>query len=356
MKQNFQIGSLSTCNQGSTLCIVPYLSQNGLTFLNLTTKEHNLFPTRTSRHSSVAIDNDAVFAVDKAGVTKYNRNGDVICQFAEHLSSISDICIGPDGMVYIGAYIRRFHGVLVYYPAGQLSHELTRSVHPSSMAFDPDGYLHVCDIKRNFVKVYNINGKFVFTYGKDLLTNPTSICIHPDGFAVVLECVSLAVFRNKQYLYSIDVSKSGISDIAITYDGALWIASSNELIQLPSLAIYQPPPPLSLLCQSTILLHMAELPVSLLPPKYSKQLQEWSQAVDINISLDPTLLASFVDSQTCEQHRNETISVQNRLQLKPGINEPGIRIILEKKLGVSCKDCLILKEQEDKLHYELSIK
>ena len=268
----------------------------------------------------------------------------MICQFAQDLHNISDICISTDNTVYVASQnsVTRFSGITTYDINGMSPQVFVKDIHVSGMYFDTEKHLlHVCDIKNSCIKVYSKTSDLpLLTYGANKLSNPSKVAVHPDGYSVVLESVSLFVFLHGRYLYSIDVSETGISDISITSDGALWIliGKTNRLVRTSSVVFHKPPPPLSLLCESTILIHMNELPVSSLPPKYIKLLKEWCQVVDIFVANNSSFpqVSAKCSSPVDLVADNNNGSVQT-VVIKKDSSDCGIRLMLEKKLNKPIK-------------------
>ena len=197
---------------------------------------------------------------------------------------------GPDGLIYMSCCDSS--AIYVYNSRGRQQHisQINFFDLPLGFAFDSDDNLHVCFSVK--IKVFNIHGHMLREYALNTVSNPRCLAIHPSGFKfVLLENDSIAVYDNEyQHLYSICVKYRKILDIAVTPDGIVWICyvslsveRRKELIRLPFSIAFRPPPPLSLLCQSTILLHLAELPASLLPPRYAKRLESWSKLVDVEV-------------------------------------------------------------------------
>ena len=310
---------LTVSNDGNTLCLASHYVTDGLTLMDTSCNETCFIPIHYSLQTkTLGLMNDSVYIAEKDRVCRYALNGDLINMFGTLNSQISCLCVGPNRMVYIGKYNRlaNFHGVIVYHHNGEFSKVLSRQVYPVDMAFDSEGNIHICDNRYNKIKVLNTNGKLLQVYGLGHLNNPTRVAVHPDGFCVVLECVSLAVFsKTGQYIYSIDIDQHGIIDFAITGDGALWIIDNYfHVIKQKQTIFYDPPLPLSLLCQSVILVHLAELPVSLLPSRYMSMLTEWSEVVEVEIKPQQTVL---------------------KMKVPTSLDGQGLVLLLEERLGYS---------------------
>ena len=277
-----------------------------------------------SQLSKICISNAHLYVAEKGQVFKINFNGELISRFGTLDSIISCLAAGPDDLLYVGNYNRlaNFQGVLVYKSNGNFSHVLCRNIHPVDMAFDKQGgTVHICDNRSNSIKVYSNGGKLKLMYGQQHLKNPMRVAIHPNYFYIVLESVSLVVFNEEgSYLYEIDLDHNGIYDFTITNNGTLWLVDNffNLVKQQPN-AFFTPPPSLKLLCQSTILLNMADLPTALLPSRYLPAIKNWSQIVDFELTGD-----------------NKQVSKSGKLQIPPELlNCQALALILEEKLGVS---------------------
>jgi hypothetical protein len=199
------------------------------------------------------------------------------------------------------------------------------------MAYDPaNSHVHVADTKNNIITVYDSSSHAqMYRYGNGVVANPIKICIHPYQCSIVLDSVSLHVFdiTNGRYMYSIEVSDKGFTDVCVTSDGTIWglVGKSNRVIRLSSEMIYAPPPSLQLLCQSAILVYLDELPAHLLPPKYAKILQAWSRHVT----------TTRKDSRT---RGNGNEDSEHKLMVREDTNACGIRLLLERKLNEPIND------------------
>ena len=72
-------------------------------------------------------------------------------------------------------------------------------------------------------------------------------------------------------------------------DNSLWIAAADweahhfgNVVRIPKLFL-QLPPPLSYLCELSILPHLNELPVSLLPPRLAGLFEKWTQLLTVEV-------------------------------------------------------------------------
>ena len=269
----------------------------------------------------MSITDKHLYIAEKGQVYKINFKGELMCRFGTLDSVISCLAIDPHGLIHIGNYNRRanFQGVLVYHSNGNFSHVLCRNIHPVDMAFDQKGDIHICDNRSNSIKVYCKKRKLKYTYGQDHLMNPTRVVTHPNHYCVVLESISLFVFdKEGNYLYEIDLDQNGILDFTITNDGTLWIIDTYfNLMKQQSNAIFSPPPSLQLLCQSTILLNMADLPISLLPTRYSSAFKNWSKLIQFELSIN-----------------EGKVKKSGKMNIPPELNDQSLALILEERLGV----------------------
>ena len=78
-----------------------------------------------------------------------------------------------------------------------------------------------------------------------------------------------------------------VGDITFGSDNSLWIVEweahhFGKVIRIPKLFL-QLPPPLSYLCELSILSHLNELPVSLLPPRLAGLFEKWTRLVTVEV-------------------------------------------------------------------------
>lgn len=169
---------------------------------------------------------------------------------------------------------------------------------PVGIAVDGDNHLHVCCLRNvKVLEIKNQNLMHLSRYASNDGINfesPSKIAIHPSGFKfVVMSEDTIWVHGSEnQRLYSVVIQSRKILDILITANGMLWISYVNsaverriELVRLPFSLAFNPPPPLSLFCQSAILVNLATLPASLLPPKYLKHVDSWSKIVEVVVAV-----------------------------------------------------------------------
>ncbi len=163
---------------------------------------------------------------------------------------------------------------------------------PLGIAFDHCNQLHVCC--KTCVKVVDTQGLHITSYALTQRSRPVKIAVNSSGFKfVALKDNTIVVFGNEyQCLYSIKIQSRTLLDMIVTPNGILWISYVNhsverkmELVRLPFSVAFQLPPTLSLFCQSTIVLHLADIPASLLPTKYLKHIDSWSKEIEVEVIL-----------------------------------------------------------------------
>ena len=96
------------------------------------------------------------------------------------------------------------------------------------------------------------------------------------------------------FLYSVK-GVGCICDVTFGPDNSLWVAQWEahhfEVICIPEL--FQLPPPLSYLCELSVLPHLNELPVSRLPPRLAGLFEKWTKLVTVAVKY-----SSFTDDRS----------------------------------------------------------
>lgn len=329
---------ITTTSDGTLVCIAYQYKEDGVTIMDEECNKVRDIPLKYCTRSVAAAGDKSgecqlgpvhltdthLYMAEKGMVYKIDFNGELTCRFGTLDSTISCITIGQDGLIYIGNLNRlaNFQGVLVYKCNGNFSHVLCQHIHPIDMAFDRHANIHICDNRTNTIKVFDKDGHMVMAYGNGHLQNPLRIAIHPNDFIIVLESVSLLVFNEHgSYLYEIDLDQNGVQDFTVTSNGTLWLSDNYfNLITQHSNAFYHPPPSLKMLCQSKILLNIAELPVNLLPGKYLSMCKDWSKTVEYKL----------VDSR-----KTGVNTTTGMLSIPAESKGQTVAMILEDKTGIS---------------------
>ena len=192
----------------------------------------------------------------------------------------------------------------------------------------------------NQVNVYLPNG--VFSHVKDLdcakgikNSNDVSISAHSSSELVeydhpeLTEASTNVVISNRdpqlvvateydaRKLYIFDIMGSflySVKDVCCVCDvtfgpnNSLWIAEweanhFSDVICIPEL--FRLPPPLSYLCELSILPHLNELPVSQLPPRLARLFEKWTKLVTVAVKY-----SSFTEDRSKSRSVLETIKLK----------------------------------------------
>ena len=102
------------------------------------------------------------------------------------------------------------------------------------------------------------------------------------------------------------------------------IKISVDLVCIPKL-FHQLPPPLSYLCELSILPHLNELPVSLLPPRLAGLFEKWTRLVTVKIKCK-----SFTDYPSKAKLVSDTVEVK----VEPNVFVDMVKWLVEKKVNL----------------------
>ena len=293
---------LALCDE-TTLAVA---NKNGITLLDTDTgikKSLIASKLRLGHDGIFCFDNTMLFVFERNELIVYDNNG--VVKFSSTLSNLMSYPYYNSGHGVVSIAVNPYNNTLYFTSSysnvlhvidtKQISHSIIASQerldHPLGIAIDNSSQLHICCRAR--VEVINTQGHYITSYSAGF-SRPVKIAIHPLGFIfVALENDTIAVFGSEyQHLYSIKILSRRILDMLITPNGILWISYVNhsvqrrmELVRLPFSVAFYPPPSLSLFCQSTILSHLADIPASLLPPKYLKHVNSWSKQIQVEVIL-----------------------------------------------------------------------
>ena len=264
-----------------------------------TNGSHSEFPLRPGP-------NKELFTVDINCVRICCDGSVVVCDEADHLAKYSkegefewgisidppedDIpyfqkfCLDCNGLIYLPQTGR----VKVYSPNGVFSHEIVLESDSDcrGIAVDGDKNIHLGNFGSS-IKVFNTEGKLIRQYGHDGLGEVEIIAISEGKPQLVVAAGSgteLFVFNSTgSFLYTVTIV-AYISDITFGPDNSLWIAEQayKAVVRVPKL-FHQLPPPLSYLCELSILPHLNELPVSLLPPRLAGLFEKWTDLATVEV-------------------------------------------------------------------------
>ena len=224
---------------------------------------------------------DGIMVNDESdNLTKYSKDGQFIWTIKSKTASPSAFCLDSSDLLYCATSDQ----VKVYSPSGAFSHVLVRDLnHPMSIAIDGDNNVYIGF--SSSIKVFSAKGKLIREFGHDELGDVESIAISRDNPQLVVaaeyESSQLFVFNSTgTFLYTVS-GVACICDMTFGPDNSLWIAAADweahhfgNVVRIPKLFL-QLPPPLSYLCELSILPHLNELPVSLLPPRLAGLFEKW---------------------------------------------------------------------------------
>ena len=257
-------------------------------------------------------------------LTKHSKDGEFIWEikFETELS----IALDSSDLLYCATGDQ----VKVYLPSGAFSHVLVSDLnHPMAIAIDGDGNVHVG--LSSSIQVFSAKGKLICEYGHDELGEVQSIAISRGNPQLVVaaenESMKLFVFNSTgSFLYTI-MSVTHVRDITFGPDNSLFIAGEDFhqfgiTVRIPKL-FHQLPPPLSYLCELSILPHLNELPVSLLPPRLAGLFEKWTHLVTVEVRRK-----SFTDYPSKSMRNSETI----QLKVDPNASLEMVQWLVCKKL------------------------
>ena len=277
-----------------------------------------------------ACSDDGIVVQDESdNVTKFTKYGEFVWQIKPHsISPIRCFCLDSSGLLYCATSDQ----VKVYLHSGTFSHDMvlfSTLKHPNAIAIDEDKNVHVGF--SSSIQVLSAKGKLIREYGHDELCGIESIAIsrgNPPLFVVIgYDPNKLFVFNiTGSFLYSV----TGVDDcLDSTFgpDNSLWIAERNDdgdLVCVPKL-FHQLPLPLSYLCELSILPHLNELPVSLLPPRLAGLFEKWTHLVTVEVRRK-----RFTDYPSKSKLISETIE----LKVEPNAPHTMIKWLVEKKMNL----------------------
>ena len=70
-------------------------------------------------------------------------------------------------------------------------HQESTTFRPEGITISPDGHIYVCDGVNHYVCVFDVNGKFLFSFGAhgsgdECFDYPRDLCFSSDGFSMSL--------------------------------------------------------------------------------------------------------------------------------------------------------------------------
>jgi len=230
---------------------------------------------------------DLLVVQDESGnLIKYSKDGQFIWRIELEKTSPGSFCIDSGDLLYCATGDE----VKVYLPSGAFSHVLVSGLNdPKGIAIDGENNIHVGF--SSSIKVFSAKGKLIREYSHDELGEVQSITISRDNPQLVVaaeyDSSELFVFNSTgTFLYTV-TGVACICDMTFGPDNSLWITEWDphhfgKVVHIPKLFL-QLPPPLSYLCELSILPHLNGLPVSLLPPRLAGLFEKWTQLVTVEV-------------------------------------------------------------------------
>ena len=279
----------------------------------------------------VCSDDGIVVHDDFGNLSKYSKDRELTWRIKPDTASFTiffRFCLDSRDFVYCTT---SDHQVKVYLPSGAFSHVLVSDLkHPNAIATDGDNNVHVGFVSA--IQVFDAEGKMIRQYGHDELDVVVSIAIsEANPQSVVSDSDKLFLFSiTGSFLYTVAVAGMDcMVDTAFAPDNSLWIAIAERcgdfgrVLHVQKL-FHQLPPPLSYLCELSILPHLNELPVTLLPPRLAGLFEKWTRLVTVQVSFDRN-----------PYHRSEPlISETIELKVEPNVPVEMIQWLVSKKLNL----------------------
>ena len=287
---------------------------------------------------------DGIVVHDKScNVTKFSKDGEFIWQIKPPSSSpIRCFCLDSSDLLYCATSDQ----VKVYSRSGAFSHDMvlfSTLKHPNAIAIDENNNVHIGF--SHSIQVFSTKGKRIREYGHDKLLDVESIAISRDSPALIAaigdDPNQLFVFNNTgSFLYTV----TGVvecMDSSFCPDNSLWIAEriddDGDLVRIPKL-FHQLPPPLSYLCELSILPHLNELPVSLLPPRLAGLFEKWTRLVTVEVRRK-----SFTDCPS----KSKLLSEMIELKVEPNASWEMVQWLVGKKVKLK-PSTITISQGEDK--------
>ena len=272
-------------------------------------------------------------------VTKYSKDGEFIWRIKRDTASpIMRFCLDSSDFLYCATSDQ----VKVYLPSGSFSHVLVSDLEdPLAIAIDGDNNVHVG--VSSSIHVFSARGKLIRQYGHDGLGEVEIIAIsrdHPQ-LVVAAEVFSSQFFvfsSTGSFLYTVTAVPC-VFDMTFGPDNSLWIAEQDEcnVAHVPKL-FHQLPPPLSYLCELSILPHLNELPVSLLPPRLAGLFEKWTDLVTVEVRRK-----SFTNHPSKAKLLSETMELKVEPNVYPGM----VQWLVSKKMDIEYSTISIMLCGED---------
>ena len=124
-------------------------------------------------------------------------------------------------------------------------------------------------------------------------------------------------------------------------DNSLWIAEridDGDLVHIPKL-FHQLPPPLFYLCELSVLPHLNELPMSLLPSRLAGLFEKWTHLVTVEVRCK-----SFTD------YPSKSKQISEMIEFKVELNSPMdiVKWLVEKKVNLKPSAISICPSEDER--------
>ena len=291
-------------------------------------------------YARVCSDDGIVVNYEFDEITKYSKDGEFIWRIESNTTSYGKrFCLNSSDLLYC---VTSDNQVKVYLPSGAFSHVLVSGLKdPMGIAIDGDNNVHV-GFSSSILQVFSAKGKLIREYGHDGLDGVESIAISRDNpqLVVVAEYKSSRLFvfsSTGSFLYTVTVTtlphwQACVLDVTFGPDDSLWIgeriadiSGRGRFVRVPNL-FHQLPPPLSYLCELSILPHLNELPVSLLPPRLAGLFKKWTRLAKVQMKC-----RSFTDHRSKCKLISETIE----LKVEPDAFPAMVKWLVQKKMNLT---------------------
>ena len=277
-------------------------------------------------------------------ITKYSKDGEFMWRIESNTTSYSNrFCLDSSDLLYC---VTSDNQVKVYLPSGAFSHVLVSGLKdPMGIAIDGDNNIHV-GVSSSILQVFSTKGKLIREYGHDGLRGVESIAISRDNPQLVVTAEynssRLFVFTSTgSFLYTVTVTTlpqkvACVLDVTFGPDDSLWIGEgiaaicgrsgpSGRVVRVPNL-FHELPPPLSYLCELSILPHLNELQVSQLPPGLAGLFEKWTRLAKVQVNC-----RSFTDYPSKCKLISETIE----LKVEPDAVLDTVKWLVQKKMNLT---------------------
>ena len=194
----------------------------------------------------IGISGDVIYVAENAGsrIHKLTLGGEFLGTFGSRGSAEGqfrepwDICIGPDGRVYVAEWNN--HRIQVFHSDDSFSHTINCHLsrmfkYPAGLSFDWSGLLHVTDAMLETVCVFTPEGQFIRQYDQSFPNMPYGIAVDSACHSFVLNRRqnSLLIFDpHGNYIHSIGGFNNPMG-VAVASDGSVWVADrgNNRLVK-----------------------------------------------------------------------------------------------------------------------------